>query len=127
MKSVKVSVLIVDDHASFVDRMVSLLQESLSARQVNTAHNYEQALEVLAAQKHDVVLLDISMPGKNGLELLEEIRRHDQQCTVIMLSNMTASYYRQECKRLGASYFLDKTADFDLVPGIIQALPFHLN
>lgn len=127
MRNVKVSVLIVDDHPSFVERMVSLIKDSDTSRQISTAHNYEDAIQVLSSQAHEVVLLDISMPGRNGIELLEEIRRRDQKCTIIMLSNLTAGYYRQECKRLGASYFLDKSAEFDQIPGIIHATQLHLN
>lgn len=120
MRNNKVSVLIVDDHPYFVDRMRGLLGEVDNIDHIDSAHNFSDAMQLLEAAKHQVVLLDISMPGKNGIDLLEQIRLKEMGCTVIMISNLSATYYRQECKRLGAHYFLDKSSDFDLVPGIIS-------
>lgn len=125
MTNSKVSVLIVDDHTYFVDRMQGMLDEVENIDHIDRAYNYTEALQLLEEQHHDVVLLDISLPGKSGLDLLQEIQDKSWDCTVIMLSNMSATYYRQECKRLGASYFLDKSCDFDLVPEIINSV--HLN
>lgn len=125
MRNNKVSVLIVDDHAYFAKSMKSLLDEVEEVDSVDLATNYNEGLRLLEDQHHDVVLLDISMPGKSGLDLLQEIQNKSLGCTVIVLSNMSANYYRQECKRLGASYFLDKSCEFDLVPGIISAVQLN--
>lgn len=125
MRNNKVSVLIVDDHTYFVDRMTAILCEVENVHQIDRAHNYNEALQLLEQQKHNVVLLDISMPGRSGIELLQQIQQRSWDCKVIMLSNLSATYYIQECKRLGASYFLDKSSDFDLVPEIITSV--HLN
>ena len=125
MMNSKVSVLIVDDHIHFVERMKGMLDEVENIHHIDKAHSYAEALLLLETQQHDVVLLDISLPDKSGLDLLQQIQDKSWDCTVIMLSNMSATYYRQECKRLGASYFLDKSSDFDLVPEIINSV--HLN
>ncbi|MCR6720119.1 MAG: response regulator transcription factor [Chitinophagaceae bacterium] len=125
MRNSKVSVLIVDDHAYFAKSMKNMLDEVEEIDSVDLALNFNDGLRMLEAQQHDVVLLDISMPGKNGLDLLQEIQNKSLDCTVIVLSNMSANYYRQECKRLGASYFLDKSCEFDLVPGIISSVQLN--
>lgn len=122
MRSSKVSVLIVDDHPHFVKRMEGLLDEVDNVQHIDRAHNYADAVRLLEKQHHDVVLLDINLPGKSGLVLLQEIQEKSLDCTVIMLSNLSANTYRQECKRLGASYLLDKSSDFDLVPEIISSI-----
>jgi len=115
-------ILIVDDNMNFVDRMISLLQETDSPRQIYSANNYDEARRLLAELNPDIVLLDINLPGKNGIEILKMIRSENKFSTVLMLTNHADAYYRQQCMELGADYFLDKSEDFGLVPGIINQL-----
>lgn len=118
----KLVILIVDDNMNFVDRMISLLEDANNLGDINVASNYDEARRLLAAEEPDVVLLDINLPGKNGIELLRLIRQNNKQCEVIMITNHADNYYRQQCKELGAKHFLDKSNDFGLVPGIIKQL-----
>ena len=120
MNTRKVSVLIVDDSEYFVDRMVSLLGEVENISTIQTAGNYFDAFRMLDNKKADVILLDISLPGKSGLDLLQKIKQLEWQCAVIMISNLSAHYYEQECKKLGAWCLLDKTSEFDRVPELIN-------
>ncbi len=115
-------ILIVDDNMNFVDRMISLLDDEDSIGHINVASNYEEAIRFLAIEEPDIVLLDINLPGKNGIELLKLIRQNKNQCEVIMITNHSDDYYRQQCREFGAKYFLDKSNDFGLVPGIIKEL-----
>lgn len=113
-------ILIVDDNMNFVDRMIRLLEESGTIRNISIASNYDEAHKFLSLENPDIVLLDINLPGKNGIELLKQIRLNHQQCEVIMITNHADEYYRQQCKELGAKHFLDKSNDFGLVPGLIR-------
>lgn len=115
-------ILIVDDNMNFVDRMISLLQETDSPRQIFSANNYDEARRMLVEVIPDIILLDINLPGKNGLEILKLIRSENSFSTVLMLTNHADAYYRQQCMELGADYFLDKSEDFGLVPGIVNQL-----
>ena len=115
-------ILIVDDNIKFVDRMISLLEDANNIGSISIASNYDEARRLLVAENPDVVLLDINMPGKNGIELLKLIRQNNKDCEVIMITNHADDYYRQQCQDLGARYFLDKSNDFALVPGIIKQL-----
>jgi len=115
-------ILIVDDNMNFVDRMISLLQETDSPRQIYSANNYDEARRLLVEVNPDIVLLDINLPGKNGLEILKMIRSENTFSSVLMLTNHADAYYRQQCMELGADYFLDKSEDFGLVPGIVNQL-----
>jgi DNA-binding NarL/FixJ family response regulator len=117
-----VSVLIIDDSPGFVKRMSGLLDEMNNIKNIHSAGNYDEALELLNQNKHDMVLLDINLPGKNGISLLEQMKETGHTSEVIMLSNHSASYYRQKCKMLGAAHFLDKTSEFDKVPFIINEI-----
>lgn len=110
----------VDDNLNFVDRMISLLREEKSIGQIDVASGYEEARQLLKDKEPDFVLLDINLPGKNGIEFLKLIKAIDRKCEVIMITNHADDYYRQQCRELGAKYFLDKSNDFALVPGIIR-------
>ena len=115
----KLSVLIVDDNLNYVRRMVSLLSEVDSISAIHTAQNYDEASRLLD-KKPDLALLDIHLPGKNGMHLLKTIKDSGKNCEVFMVTNSTGDYYREQCKKLGALYFFDKTSEFELVPGMIR-------
>jgi DNA-binding NarL/FixJ family response regulator len=117
----KLMILIVDDNMNFVDRMITLLEETNNIGFIHVASNYDEARRLLASEEPDVVLLDINLPGKNGIELLRLIRQNNKECEVIMITNHADEYYRQQCQDLGAKHFLDKSRDFGLVPSIIRA------
>lgn len=122
MSNKNISVLIVDDDPGFVRRMSMLLDELDNVRIIHSAGSYDEAFKQLDRNKHDMVLLDINLPGKNGIYLLKKIKEMGCSCEVIMLSNCTGKYYKEQCKKLGALYFLDKTEEFDLVPSIVAAV-----
>jgi DNA-binding NarL/FixJ family response regulator len=115
-------ILIVDDNMNFVDRMISLLEDTQKISNISVASNYDEARRLLASENPDVVLLDINLPGKNGIELLRLIRQNNSKCEVVMITNHADNYYKEQCHELGAKYFLDKSNDFGLVPGIIKEL-----
>lgn len=121
----KLSVLIVDDNENFVRRMVDILGEVQSVCSIQTAANYNEAFRMLDNKTHDVVLLDISMPGKSGINLLQTMQELNWNCEVIMITNNSVTYYKELCKKMGVRYFLDKTSEFDRVPDILETI--HLN
>jgi DNA-binding NarL/FixJ family response regulator len=116
----KLVILIVDDNMNFIERMISMLDELDNIGYINVANNYDEAHRSLAAEKPDLVLLDINLPGKNGIELLRKIKQSEWNCQVIMITNHVDEYYREQCSELGATHFLDKSNDFGLVPLIID-------
>ncbi len=118
----KLVILIVDDNANFVDRMIGLLEDTDNIGYISVASNFDEARRLLVSEDPDVVLLDINLPGKNGIELLKLIRQNNSKSEVIMITNHADEYYRQQCKELGAKHFLDKSSDFGLVPGIVKQL-----
>ena len=119
MKKTEV-ILIVDDNMNFVDRMVGLLEEVDGLGAIHVASDFDEARRILADEDPDIVLLDINLPGKNGIELLKLIKKNSAVCEVIMITNHADDYYRDQCYELGATHFLDKSNDFALVPGIIR-------
>lgn len=113
-------ILIVDDNLNFVDRMIGLLDEIALSYDIYVASDYDEARRILGEENPDFVLLDINLPGKNGIELLKLIRKTNTVCEVIMITNHADDYYKEQCFELGAQHFLDKSNDFGLVPGIIR-------
>ena len=118
----KLLILMVDDNMGFVQRMKGLLVENERIGHIDVASDYYEANRMVEADNPDIILLDINLPGKNGIEILKKIRMSDNECKVIMLTNHADDYYRQQCRELGADYFLDKTNDFGKVPEIISEL-----
>lgn len=119
MKNKNLSILIVDDNPGFIKRMKVILDELENVDSIHSAGDYEEAVIQLDRNKQDTILLDINLPGKSGISLLKKIKEGEMACKVIMLSNHSEDYYREQCKKLGAIHFLDKTTEFDLVPSIL--------
>jgi CheY-like chemotaxis protein len=119
MKKEKLLILIVDDNINFVKRIVSMIEDLDNIGYINVAADYEEAVKLLE-EMPDLVLLDINLPGKSGIELLRRIKESGSETEVIMITNHADGYYRKVCKDLGAEYFLDKTNDFAKVPEIIS-------
>jgi DNA-binding NarL/FixJ family response regulator len=122
MRKKRFTLLIVDDNNFFVDRIICLLKETRTIGKVITAYNYNEAVTCLKQQTPDIILLDINLPDKNGMELLKEIREAAIKTFVIMITNHDNEFYRAQCKNLGADYFLDKSGDFGKLPSIINEL-----
>ncbi|MCX6543306.1 MAG: response regulator [Acidobacteria bacterium] len=106
-----VKLLLVDDEARFVET----LSKRLTARgfEVEGALGGPQALELLRTRPVDVVLLDVWMPGMDGLEVLKEIRRLHPSVRVVLVSGNASITAAVEGIRLGASDYLLKPVDIE--------------
>lgn len=116
----KVKVLLVDDEAEFVD----VLAERLETRGflVLKALNGDEGLAKLQDEKADVVILDVLMPGKDGIETLLEIKRRYPLIEVIMLTGHGTIETAIQGLKLGAYDYLRKpTETEDLVGKILRA------
>ncbi len=116
------SLLIVDDSILIVQRLTGLLKEAKVSRKVFTAENYNEAVKIIDENKPAIVLLDIQLPGKNGIDLLRWIVQEYPAIKVVMITNQVSEYYQRLCKEIGAVGFVDKSKDFDLIPKLIREL-----
>lgn len=116
------NILIVDDNKNFTGRLIELLKDVLPVEAIVVASDYEEATRLFSYENFGIILLDINLPGKNGIELLKYIRQFSAHSEVIMITNHVEEYYHQQCIKLGAKYFLDKSNDFAKVPGIVREL-----
>ncbi|MBU1344336.1 MAG: response regulator [Proteobacteria bacterium] len=111
MIKIPAKVLIVDDEKDFVE-MFSLRLEA-QGEKVSTAYNGKQALEVLEHVAIDVVILDIRMPGMDGIAVLQQIKILHPIVEVILLTGHGSTETAVEGMKLGAFDYLMKPADFD--------------
>jgi DNA-binding NarL/FixJ family response regulator len=121
MKTEKKIVLIVDDSILILERMIPMLEEIENIQFVVHAGTYKEAIEMLEKVNPHLVLLDIHLPDRSGIELLRTIREKHEEIIVLMITNYASESYQEICKKMGARYFFDKSKDFDLIPGVISA------
>jgi DNA-binding NtrC family response regulator len=104
-------VLVVDDEKDFVEMLSLRLKET--GEKVSAAHSGQEGLESLEKGNIDVVILDIKMPGMDGMETLREIKKRFPLVEVIMLTGHGTTETAVEGMKLGAFDYLMKPADFD--------------
>lgn len=119
MQNEKLIVLLVEDSPIIRERLMTMLQELKNVQRVFQAENYEEAVDILSLQPANVLLLDLGLPGKSGIDLLRAIDQNQWKLSIIIFTNQADEYYRKLCLSLGAHYFLDKTKDFDKIPALI--------
>lgn len=111
MIKIPAKVLIVDDEQDFVE-MFSL-RLTAQGEKVFTAFSGQEALKVLESTPIDVVILDIRMPGMDGIDVLKEIKKHHPIIEVILLTGHGSTETAVEGMKLGAFDYLMKPADFE--------------
>ena len=109
MTNIPVRVLIVDDEKDFVEMFALRLQET--GETVFTAYNGRECLDVLGEENIDVVILDIKMPGMDGVETLKEIKKRWPIVEVILLTGHGTIETAVLGMKLGAYDYLLKPAD----------------
>ncbi len=111
------SILVVEDHPLFVQSLVRLLQDR-GKHQVTAVATGEQALEELPKNHYDVLLIDVSLPGMNGIDLLERVRADDPALPCLMVSAHMATHYVHQSMELGARGYVLK----EDIPGILEGI-----
>ena len=119
-------ILLIDDTQIVLEHLQTLLSELTHVSRTEAVLSAEAGLDMLDNYEPDIMVLDINMPGMNGIEMLRKLPlKKIIRPVVIMLTNNTFSKYKDECMRLGADYFLDKSRDFQLIPAIVEKIQQH--
>ena len=113
------SVLIIDDEAAIRESLQTLLE--LEGYDVETAENGEEGLARLGDRPFDLVLLDLALPDRNGLELLPEIRGIDPQLSIIMITAYGTVEDAVRAMQSGANNFLQKPWDNEKLLADVRA------
>ena len=103
-----VRVLIADDHALIRSGLMQLLQEDRSIREMGEAATGEQTLDRLRESRWDLLLLDINMPDRSGLDILRTVRDSHPDTKVLVLSGFSERQYGLSAFKAGASGYLPK-------------------
>ena len=117
----KLSVLIVEDSLLIVKRLRLLLNDFDCVDQIYQANNADEALLISTQLRPSVIFLDIKIPGRSGVEVLPDLLKQNIS-TVIVLTNYSDDSYRKLCMDIGASYFLDKSNEFDKIKEILNTI-----
>ena len=118
-------ILLVDDHAVVRRGMRAILEDQLESLEVSEAESGEQALTSLgtAATPFDLVVLDLSMPGRSGIDLLAEIKHRYAKLPVLIMSLHDEEHFALRALRVGASGYLSKSAAPEqLVAAVVKVL-----
>jgi len=113
-------VLLADDHAIIRDGVKQILADTDDLVVVGEAANGAAVLKMVAEQQFDVVVLDISMPGKNGLELLKLIRHDRPRLPILIFSMHQEEQYALRALHAGASGYLTKESDGEVLIAAIR-------
>jgi two-component system invasion response regulator UvrY len=106
-----IRVLIVDDHTIFRSGLKRLFSDENDICVVDEASNSTEALDKIRKHELDLVLMDVSMAGRSGLEALESLRAEYPQLPVLMLSMYSEEQYALVAMKAGANGYLSKDAE----------------
>lgn len=113
------SIVIADDHDIIREGIKNILRRASEFEVVGEARDGEEALEMVASLKPEILLLDITMPKKSGLEILSQIRRLSRNTKVVIISVHKADAYVHRALKEGVKGYLNKeNAADDLLPAL---------
>ncbi len=117
LKAPAVRILVIDDEPAVVDILVTCLREE--GYGAVGAETSDEGLKLAILSRPELVLLDIALPGMNGIELLKRIRSIIPTTRVIMVSGNTDPVLVREALELGALAYVDKPFDFAYLKRVI--------
>ncbi|MGD2244936.1 MAG: response regulator transcription factor [Candidatus Aminicenantes bacterium] len=114
-----IKILIADDHPVVRKGLREIIEETSDIKVVEEASNGQEVLAKVFKKDFDVVLLDISMPGRSGLDILKELKSQRPKLTVLVLSIHPEEQYAVQVLKAGASgYLTKKSAPDELVTAL---------
>lgn len=121
-------ILLADDNARFASAVQRYLRNFPGAEVVGQARDGHEALALAGELTPDLMLLDIAMPGLDGLEVARQMQLWTRAPLIVFLSLNDNPAYRDEARRLGAVAFINKTDFVDKLTPVLAKLatPAHL-
>lgn len=112
----KITVMIADDHPLFRQGLKQIIESDNSFEITGEAGNGEEALEMIGGKKPDIAVLDVSMPGKTGLEILKALNKSGEPVKIILLTMHKEEFLFKEAMELGVKgYVLKENASEDII------------
>ena len=118
-----INILIADDHAIVKEGLKQIVSSEPDMEVTGEAHNSQGVLDLVRARNWDVVVLDINMPGRNGLEVLKELKQERPGLPVLVLSVHPEEQYGIRVLKAGAAGYMNKeSAPEELVTAIRKVI-----
>ncbi|MCA9247050.1 MAG: response regulator transcription factor [Planctomycetales bacterium] len=115
-------VMIVDDHALIRRGLVELIDNEPDLEVCGEAENAADALALTASAKPDLLVVDISLGGMNGLELIKRLRARDENAKILVLSMHDDELYAERALRAGATGYVNKNEPPDRLVDAMQSV-----
>ena len=119
-KAKKTRILIVDDHPMTRAGLIHLINHQPEMVVDGEAEDAAQALDLLASKRPDLMLIDITLPGKSGLELIKDVKAMHPDLPMLVLSMHDESLYADRVLRAGARGYITKHEGGDKLMGAIR-------
>lgn len=120
--AVPATVMMVDDHAATRSAVAALLNRDLPHCRLLACDSAEQALTVCGSELPALIIMDIALPGMNGVEAASLIKHRYPAVSVVMLSNSDMQVYRDGAKAAGAAAFVSKRRIADELVAVLAGL-----
>lgn len=120
-------VFVIDDSPLVRERLHELLADIPGISLVEQVDQTSTPVEAIQAAKPDVLILDIQLTQRSGIEILEELKSSELPMVKIMLTAFPNPLYRRRCLEAGAHYFLDKAVEFDRIVDVLNSLAEQQN
>ncbi|MEP2667384.1 MAG: response regulator [Cyclobacteriaceae bacterium] len=117
----KKSLLIIEDSVSITWRLLSFLREIENLEIIGSVRNGTSGLKRIESDSPDIVLLDLQLPGINGLKIIESLQDQNKPY-IIVFTNNSNFYFKERCLALGANEFYDKSVQFEEAVSAIRKL-----
>lgn len=115
-------VVIADDSKVLIDHLSEMLADIDGINIIGKAIDTDSAITTILDKVPDVAIVDIKMPGKGGIHVLEEIKAQNKDIKVIIFTNYPYHQYREKAYKTGADYFFDKSGEMELMLETLIAL-----
>ncbi len=121
----KRKVLVIDDHPIVREGLAQMINREPDLSVVGDAAGMQKALQLIEALRPDILIVDISLEGPDGLDLLKQIRTHDPGLPVLILSMHDESIYAERALRAGANGYIMKQEATDNVLNALRRILNH--
>jgi DNA-binding NarL/FixJ family response regulator len=119
------TVYIVDDSKAMRERLTESVTELAGIEIAGQSGDPVEALDDIKKAHPDVVILDIRLPRRSGIDVLKDIKEKPASPIVIMITNYPYRQYRKACMAAGADYFFSKLNEFEMIRKTLSRIGRH--